>query len=152
MAELPIDSICDILASKSSKVLALKKTLVAQQTSNSWLSTSPDIVSTRLGERASGFRDPCKCSQRYITRRPTPIHCNGNAYWVLQWRHHAVWDDHTLINPLQWKDYYSAGLAVSSGGKFIPGFFHAFFHLEETVSSGRKWKKLRFFRNSILFY
>ena len=43
------------------KVVSSKKTLVAQRTSNSWLSTSPDIVSTRLGERASGFRDPCIC-------------------------------------------------------------------------------------------
>ena len=31
--------------------------------------------------------------------------------------------------------FVKAGLAVSSGGRFIPGFFHGFFRPEET---GRK--------------
>ena len=35
------------------------KRLLAQRTSTLWLCTSPDIVCTRLGERASGSRDPC---------------------------------------------------------------------------------------------
>ena len=50
------DSICDIL---TSKVCQLQKRLVAQWTSTSWLCTSPDVVCTRLGERASEFCDPC---------------------------------------------------------------------------------------------
>ena len=39
------------------KVVSSKKRLVAQWTSTSWLSTSPNVICTRLGERASGFRD-----------------------------------------------------------------------------------------------
>ena len=41
-----------------------------------------------------------------------------------------------------------AGLAVSSGGRFIPGFFHAFFRLEETISSSffrKKMEETKFF-------
>ena len=35
------------------------KRLLAQRTSTLWLCTSPDIVCTCLGERASGSREPC---------------------------------------------------------------------------------------------
>ena len=51
------------------KVVSSKKMLVAQRTSNSWLSTSPDIVSTRLGERASGFRDPCLPNELMLVKQ-----------------------------------------------------------------------------------
>ena len=40
------------------------KRLLAQRTSTLWLCTSPDMVCTRLGEWASGSRDPCYTGSR----------------------------------------------------------------------------------------
>ena len=40
------------------------------------------------------------------------------------------------------RQYYIAGLAVSSGGRFIPGFFRGFFRPEETISSSFFRKKV----------
>ena len=37
---------------------------------------------------------------------------------------------------------YHSGLAVSSGGRFIPGFFRGFFRPEETISSSFFRKKV----------
>ena len=100
------------------KVVSSKKRLVAQRTP--WLCTSPDVVCTCLGERASGYRNILNWIKRSLLWVSLFIHC---IYTVVLRCVFVLVSSNLSLSPENW-DRWRTETATPSTAKYPLPFFN----------------------------